>query len=404
MSSTSTTATKDTLRQWVIPPIIAHYYTFTTGPCTIHPVTKNPTDKETCKAFAHLVAACEAGNAAEVRTFLADETRRRKIRSLWDAAPELYSPLDAAAPHAEILQLLIDKDFNPGCTEKFEVVARLLCNRNLTQASMDILLKNRLLFFNAALVLHFAFARGASREQTDFLLGNGIIPEPEEVHGFYKHGPLFTAIRYHKDYPTEENLDFVRWLLGKPEILNAYEARFETPLHLAARAGNVKVAEILLAEFKVDVNKESDFKRTPLFTAFEAAADGGLNVVPVLLKAGASVTVNSLMNFTPLHEAIQHCGNDKDILRMMFDEWVAEAGYKRPNLLFVATARLQDLELLKKLRPLCQQDGDSRALKKFLEHINGALADESKCLEILGREECWSEDMFLEAIDRESNS
>jgi hypothetical protein len=84
MSAAPSNATKDTLREWVVPQILAPYYTFTTGPCTIRPVTKSLTNEETRKAFGHLVAACEAVDAMGVRTILADDTRRRRICLLWD--------------------------------------------------------------------------------------------------------------------------------------------------------------------------------------------------------------------------------------------------------------------------------------------------------------------------------
>jgi hypothetical protein len=58
-------------------------------------------------------------------------------------ARQFYSPLDAAGPHAEILQILIDKNFHPGHIQESDVAARLLCNCNLTVASMDLLIQDQ---------------------------------------------------------------------------------------------------------------------------------------------------------------------------------------------------------------------------------------------------------------------
>ncbi|KAM3174258.1 hypothetical protein ACTXT7_010901 [Hymenolepis weldensis] len=77
-----------------------------------------------------------------------------------------------------------------------------------------------------------------------------------------------------------------------------------TPLHLAAQAGRVDVAEYLLAH-EADQRKQTKNGYTPLH---EAAYRGSLPLVKLLLsKSGKEVAINSrtIMGFTPLHLAAQ---------------------------------------------------------------------------------------------------
>jgi hypothetical protein len=60
-----------------------------------------------------------------------------------------------------------------------------------------------------------------------------------------------------------------------------------------------------------------------------------------------------------------------------------EAGYKRPNVLLAAAAKIEDLELMEKVRAMCQENDDSKALKPWLDFIHRAMANEETCIKAL---------------------
>ncbi|KAL2834662.1 ankyrin repeat-containing domain protein [Aspergillus pseudoustus] len=399
-------AKQDIPRIWEIPE--------KTGRCTLRPFTED-LDKvpKVLREYARFIAACEAGDSRKVRQMLAADEKKGAKKTLlsYDSGltKSMYTPLEAACGHLEIVQILLDAGVDPMLLE-FLGVARLVCSGNLTQAVLDLLLKNKLLLTltksgGVETVLHYACAHGAPRSAIDLLLANGVTPDPEGA--MWKLSPLHHAIESHADDPTEENLDFVRWLLSKPEFQHQrsrLDPRRNTPLHYAAMEGDVGVANLLLREFDADVNKSNDAGWTPLCTALTYGERGGFKVVPVLLKAGASVTAADCLKKTPLHYAIEDCHDKavaaegshqqqpKDLIRMVFDAWVAEAGYERPNLLLLAAARLEDIPLMKKLLPMCKKDKDLDVYKQMIDFIRAALADEKQCIPILRQAAWWEAD------------
>ncbi|KAJ0417346.1 ankyrin repeat-containing domain protein [Aspergillus carlsbadensis] len=379
---------KDTPRAWGVAaygPIPLQYAVF---------MDSFPAD-DTHKGYARLVAACEAGDITEVRNILADGALARRMRVNICRKSELYySPLEAATPYPDIMRILIEREWLP-VAPKFEQVARLVCNDQMTQEVLDMLFKAGLMlpFTDEAdrkvTLLHWACLHTTSRNVVELLVANNRGPKRGEHPATYDRSALYAAIIQHKhrEKNKQETLDFIRWLLTKGVFKNAREKFYDKPLHHAAAMGDVEVARMLLGEFKADVNEINGFGRTPLFEALHWAV-GDLEAVPFLLKAGALVTVADVpKKWTPLHAAIRFCYREehKPTIRLIFDAWVKEAGYKRPNLLLAAAARLEDLELMKKVRAMCQEDDDSKALKLWLDIIHRAMANEKACIKALRR-------------------
>lgn len=75
-----------------------------------------------------------------------------------------------------------------------------------------------------------------------------------------------------------------------------------TPLHEAAKEGNFRTVETLLAE-GADVNAKDEYGNTPLHEAATWSHDA---IAKLLLKKGANVNAKAKFGATPLHKAAGH--------------------------------------------------------------------------------------------------
>ena len=95
-----------------------------------------------------------------------------------------------------------------------------------------------------------------------------------------------------------------------PALVNALNARGETPLHRAALNGHTEVARVLLAR-EADVNLQDNHGYTPLHCAAER---GHTEVARVLLKHRASVDAQGTRGEAPLHVAACCCNTEVAIV------------------------------------------------------------------------------------------
>ena len=87
-----------------------------------------------------------------------------------------------------------------------------------------------------------------------------------------------------------------------------------TPLYEAAENGQLRVVKILL-EAGADPSKVNEWGRSPLHPS---ARSGHTNVVQELLDRGAEFDGATKDGLTPLHEAVM--GNRKDIVKLLLDK------------------------------------------------------------------------------------
>ena len=78
----------------------------------------------------------------------------------------------------------------------------------------------------------------------------------------------------------EGNMEAFKALNGSEDV-NASDENGWTPLHIAAREGNVEIVRLLLAQPDLDVNAMNKWKSTPLMIA---AGSGNLAIVDLLLR------------------------------------------------------------------------------------------------------------------------
>ena len=87
---------------------------------------------------------------------------------------------------------------------------------------------------------------------------------------------------------------------GAP-VESAYDVPENVALHFAALWGDSETAAALLENDIVDVNCQNRIHDTPLHMA---AAEGHIDTVKVLIKAGANCMATNLRSRTPMHDAV----------------------------------------------------------------------------------------------------
>ncbi|CAM9985561.1 unnamed protein product, partial [Laminaria digitata] len=112
-----------------------------------------------------------------------------------------------------------------------------------------------------------------------------------------------------------DNADMVNFLLEKgadpdrpvtkkvalPSFGNGTTTLGERALHLAARSGNTDIVRLLLKRARADPNAPDSTGRTPLLATCDSPGNYCVEVVPLLLEAGADPTVANKDGFIPLH-------------------------------------------------------------------------------------------------------
>lgn len=96
--------------------------------------------------------------------------------------------------------------------------------------------------------------------------------------------------------------------------LDDHNLNGETPLTCAARAGHVKICELLLDEGAF-INQTTQYvNQTPLHVAIE---HGNTDVVEYLISQGADVQIADNVNISPLYTAIK--GGNSYIVHLLID-------------------------------------------------------------------------------------
>jgi uncharacterized membrane protein len=107
----------------------------------------------------------------------------------------------------------------------------------------------------------------------------------------------------------------VRELLEEGADVGARDTSYSnTPLHWAAYAASVSVAELLI-KHGADVNSRNRYGWTPLHYA---ACGGYRDVVKLLIKSGADVNAREVAACTPLHVAIS-CGPNYEVVKLLLE-------------------------------------------------------------------------------------
>lgn len=111
----------------------------------------------------------------------------------------------------------------------------------------------------------------------------------------------------------------VQRLVARGADVNAMDEHQRTPLCLAAREGNMAVAELLIGRgAKINRGKEAgSWLPSPLYAAVER---GQTDMVKLLIRHGADIRTRTLEGYTPLHEATRY--GHREIAELLIDKGV----------------------------------------------------------------------------------
>ncbi|RZC36770.1 Ankyrin repeat domain containing protein, partial [Asbolus verrucosus] len=200
------------------------------------------------------------------------------------------------------------------CARKIEILTVLLGSEKPTWWKKWTKKSPKRLKINTAsrygfTLLHFASAEGDAIV-VDFLLKRGA---DVNVRNDFGHSPLHLAVK-------NANFDVATLLVDSGADIDARDGDSETPLHYAARSGHVDIIDLLVSEGAkigdvlpcavggghfdaVDllVKKGANLSQVLLH---EAASEGEVRIVELLLRQGLSVDARNGKGETALHRAV----------------------------------------------------------------------------------------------------
>ena len=148
-----------------------------------------------------------------------------------------------------------------------------------------------------------SLARHKTEQGVSLLLYAAYCRNPSAVHILRRYVPdldLFEAAALGEKKVVRQHLE------KNSELVNSFSADGFTPLGLAAFFGKVEIVEYLLKKgADPNIAANNQFKVAPLHSA---CATGNIEIVKILLTAGAYVNSRQMQDVTPLHSAA-HAGN-----------------------------------------------------------------------------------------------
>ncbi|XP_065224497.1 uncharacterized protein LOC135848509 [Planococcus citri] len=246
----------------------------------------------------------------------------------------------ASMGHKDIVKILIDNGMDINGKTRFDVTPLHNASSQGHKEIAEILIKNKadVNFANSeGTPLHVAVVSGHVEIVKLLLRNRAKMPKdakhrsPLELAVAYSHLDVVKILLQHNPAvdmnakvdssdrtllhiaSQEDNLEMVKYLVGKGYHIHAKNSFGLKPIHIAAREGLKDIVEFFLSKgLKVD---ERDANNQSLL--HYAVTKKGLEVVKFLILKGADVNVKDDVDSTPLHDAVM-CGSE-DIVRVLLE-------------------------------------------------------------------------------------
>jgi ankyrin repeat protein len=229
--------------------------------------------------------------------------RENCIRDLGDTPEAPAPPLYFAAMFGchQVVKALLDDGSNPGGVYIYPLFAAVM-NENVKAVQALLVggadtsvkrISDEGIFGETP--LHMA-ARLWGQELVEILMDGNADANAQSAHGWI---PLCEALSEDSQEKAEPSPELVRLLLPDPSGFQMEP--WDSPLHVAAKYGQLTAARIIIREQRtVYVNKRNKMNDTPLH---EAVLQGNQHMVRLLLDAGANKSIRGRYGWTPLQVA-----------------------------------------------------------------------------------------------------
>lgn len=174
------------------------------------------------------------------------------------------------------------------------------------------------------LSLWLAAKRGNVRD-VELLLKSPVV-DPNEVDR-----DLRTALWWAAWCTTGNQTKIAELLLANDRVdVNPADFSGQTPLHIACMVGNVEVVKLLVVEANLDINRKCFDNHYGGTTPLHAAVYRGHREIVELLLAQDDISVNApdANSNTPLHLSIKKSRDDKDLARLLLSKKGIDATLK----------------------------------------------------------------------------
>ena len=131
-----------------------------------------------------------------------------------------------------------------------------------------------------------------------------LIEDQQDVNDFGRDGFKRSALHY-VTLSQNDQENVAKFLITNGATINAKDKDESTPLHFAARSGNIGIVKLLIENGAI-IDAQKKYGYTPLFETIKTSKYVHVShavIAKILIKNGANIDMQKEDGYTPLHEA-----------------------------------------------------------------------------------------------------
>merc|ERR1719205_367778 len=146
-----------------------------------------------------------------------------------------------------------------------------------------------------------------------------LIEDQQDVNDFGRDGFKRSALHY-VALSQNDHTNVAKFLITNGAMINAKDKDESTPLHFAARSGNVGIVKLLIENGAI-IDAQKKYRYTPLFETIKTSKyvhASHAAIAKILIKNGANIDMEKEDGYTPLHEAAW--ASNTEMVNMLIDQ------------------------------------------------------------------------------------
>ena len=146
-----------------------------------------------------------------------------------------------------------------------------------------------------------------------------LIEERQDVNDFGRDGFKRSALHY-VALSQNDHTNVAKFLIIYGATINAKDKDESTPLHFAARSGNIGIVKLLIENGAI-IDAQKKYGYTPLFETIKTSKYvhvSHADIAKTLIKNGANIDMQKEDGYTPLHEAAW--ASNTDMVNILIDQ------------------------------------------------------------------------------------